>query len=108
MHLCQMERTLDMEDMQRFENGEDQDWAQQIFIDVPQKDKAYKESKTKMEKEKERLIEDHYLINVKVKQKREYDVGGRVQGAKRSEEFNGRLGTISKVMSEKEQYKIKW
>ena len=94
-------------DVRRFESGEDQDSAQQIVIDVPQKDEAYKRSKAKMEKEKEEMIDNQHVINVRVKPKQVYNAGGRVQRSKGSQ-FEGQRGTIVEVVSEREQYKVEW
>ena len=41
-----------------------------FVIDLPQKDQAYKESKHKMEKQKEKLIKSNHVIKVKVKPKK--------------------------------------
>ena len=94
-------------DTRRLENGEDKGSAQQIVIDMPQKNKDYMESKSKMEKKKKKLIEGNHIIEVKVKPKRAYDVGGRIQG-KKNGKFKGRRGTIVRVIKERTRFEIEW
>ena len=60
-----------------------------------------------MEKEKEEMIDNQHVINVRVKLKRVYDVGGRVQRSKGSQ-FEGQRGTIVEVVCERERYKVEW
>ena len=77
------------------------------YIDEPQKNKAYLESRAKMNNEKEALIKEKHVIAVKVKSKTGYTFGGRVEGKPKDKCFAGRSGTIIDVVSD-DRYLIEW